>query len=228
MRAMCKKIAESEDFHRLVFFLILVSALILGLDAAPDFSAGYDDALSWAELFIQAAFVFEISLRIAAAEPHPGAFFRSRWNIFDFTVVAVSLLPAVGAFALVARLLRLLRLLRFFSVSERLRRFIARLHDAFEEVLSAGAIGLVLGYIFVIAGYYLFGVWDPAHWGGLRQALLSVFYLALFQNVSAYVEPLAAHSLSCLLYFIAFYATLLGLALGVVVASVLQGHEREK
>ena len=49
------------------------------------------------------AFVAEILIRIAAFGTRPWRFFLDGWNVFDFSVVALSLLPAAGPFATVAR-----------------------------------------------------------------------------------------------------------------------------
>ena len=60
-------------------------------------------------------------VRLLAHGKRWGMFFRDGWNLFDFIIVAASLLPQVGAFATVARLARLLRVARLLSVSPELR-----------------------------------------------------------------------------------------------------------
>lgn len=47
--------------------------------------------------------VAELLMKLWAAWPRPGAFFTDGWNVFDFVIVVVSLLPATGSFATVAR-----------------------------------------------------------------------------------------------------------------------------
>ena len=196
-------------------------------EAVPDLADAYENPLLLFDMTVQAIFVAEITIRLLAHAPKFSAFFRDRWNTFDFAIVALSLVPAIGSFALVARLLRVLRILRFLSVSAALRGFILRLQEAFDEILSAVVIAAIMGYIFVIAGYYLFADIDPSRWGGLKEAVLSVFYLSLFQDVPSFVAPLVEHSLFCLLFFVVFYVAVLGLALSVIVAAVLQGQERK-
>jgi hypothetical protein len=58
----------------------------------------------------------EIAIRLLAHWPHLGRFLRDGWNVFDLAVVAASLLPQAGAFAMVARLARLMRVTRLISV----------------------------------------------------------------------------------------------------------------
>jgi voltage-gated sodium channel len=227
MAALCKKIAGSEDFQRFILLLIFISAASMGFEAVPALADGYDNELFLLDCFIQSVFVFEISIRLIAFAPKLSDFFRDRWNSFDFAIVALSLVPAIGTFALIARLLRVLRVLRFLSVSASLRSFLGRLQESFDELLFALVIAAIVAYIFVIAGHYLFADLDPGRWGGLKEAVLSVFYLSLFQDVPGFVGPLVAHSLFCLLFFVAFYIALVGLALSVIVAAVLQGQERK-
>jgi voltage-gated sodium channel len=221
-----RKITTSDFFHRVILFLILLTAAAMGVEAVSSLNDMYGDFLYNLDVVVQTAFVIEITLRLLAEAPRIGNFFKDRWNTFDFAVVALSLVPAIGSFALIGRLFRLLRVLRMLSVSNHMRNFMARLQQTFDEVAGAAVIVIIVGYIFVIGGHYLFDDIDPVHWGDLKQSLLSVFYLLLFQNVPGFVEPLVAQSLFSLLYFAAFYLVFIGLGLCVIVASVMQ--EREK
>jgi voltage-gated sodium channel len=59
---------------------------------------------------------------------------RDGWNVFDLTVVAASLQPQAGAFAMVARLLRVARLV---SVFPELRLIVS---DMLRSISSMGHI----------------------------------------------------------------------------------------
>ena len=60
-------------------------------------------------------FLVEIIIRMFSYEK-PLLFFNKNWNIFDFTIVALSLIPLELLNAvIVARLLRVFRLLRIIS-----------------------------------------------------------------------------------------------------------------
>ena len=54
------------------------------------------------------------------------AFFRDPWNVFDFVIVAIALIPATGPFA-VLRALRILRVLRLISAVGSMRRVVGAL-----------------------------------------------------------------------------------------------------
>ena len=56
-----------------------------------------------------------------AVAPHVDRYFRDGWNVFDFSVIVFSLIPATGEFAMIARLARLLRVVRLVSTIPELR-----------------------------------------------------------------------------------------------------------
>lgn len=74
-------------------------------------------------------------------------FFRDGWNVFDFLVVAVALLPNAGAFSVV-RSLRVLRVLRLINRMPQLRRIADAILQA---VPSIGAIAGLMGFCFMSA-----------------------------------------------------------------------------
>ena len=74
------------------------------METSATLAARYGAIIVAVEMLIQAIFVAEIAIRVLAYWPRPAAFFRNGWNVFDFAVVAASLLPQAGAFAMVARL----------------------------------------------------------------------------------------------------------------------------
>ncbi len=228
MNKFFKNIAENEFFQRCTFFLIVLTAVAMGVEAVPGLAERYGDLLYTLDYLVQAAFVIEIAIRLLAHAPQVQRFFHERSNTFDFVIVALSLIPAVGSFALIGRLLRSLRVLRMLSASDYMRGFTARLQQTFDEIAAAAVIVAIVGYIFIIGGHYLFAGMDPVHWGSLRQALMSVFYLMLFQDVAAFVEPLVAQSLFSLLYFIVFYISFIGLAFSVIAAAVLQEPGKDR
>src|SRR5512139_3100339 len=93
-------------FHRAVLVLILANAALIGVETSAAMMAAYGPwlvALNW---LFQAAFVAEISCRVLALGRRWLTFFRDGWNTFDFVVVGLSLVPAIGPIATVARLAR--------------------------------------------------------------------------------------------------------------------------
>lgn len=222
MTNLCKKISNNENFQTFILFLILVVAVSMGLEAVPQLADDFGELFLVIHYLTQAVFALEIIVRVGAHAPHFRNFFSSKWNVFDFVVVVSSFIPSIGGFALIGRLLRVLRITRVFSVSPHLRGFIQRLKCTLDEILYVGLIITVFAYIFSVAGHYLFVEIDPQHWGSLRNSVLSVFHLMLFQDVRQYTEPLTTISLGYLMYFLLFYFLLISLLFSAVVAATAQ------
>ena len=212
----CQRISSSETFQTFILWIILLTALSMGLEAVPSIEAFYGE---WFGLFFyvtQAIFGFEILVRVVAFAPNFRRFFNEFWNTFDFVVVVLSFIPGPGALAPVARLLRVLRLLRVFSVSDRLRGFLDRIGQSLDELLCALMIVAVWGYIFTISGNYLFFEIDPERWGSLGRSMLSVFYLMLLQDIPVFVEHVIKSSAFNILYFLCFYAVFVSFAFNLI------------
>src|SRR5688500_6356751 len=100
-------IVESPQFRHAVTALILLNAIIVGLETYAEVRAVYGDVLQLADRVILYSFTVELALRFFAATP-PLAFFRSGWNIFDLAIVTLGFLPS-SEFFTVARLFRIIR-----------------------------------------------------------------------------------------------------------------------
>src|SRR6056297_3111216 len=102
---------ESAGPRNFIIVLILVNAVILGLETSPAIMDRAGGVLVFFNQLILAAFVLEILVKLYA---FGFRFFRSGWNVFDFLVVGIALVPATGPLE-VLRALRILRVLRLLS-----------------------------------------------------------------------------------------------------------------
>lgn len=221
MYALARRITDAPAFDSLVAILIVATAITIGVEAVEPLARRFDGflvAFFWGS---QAFFVVEIALRVAAYGPDLRAFFRDPWNRFDFAVVAASCLPLVGSFALVGRLLRILRVVRVISAFDATRALGAEAGVTGGIVAPLAVLLGVLGYTSAVAGHALFHEVDPARWGGLGEALRSVFFLAVVTDVDGIMAAALEASPASLAFFALFYLLLLSVALhaiGVVVA----------
>lgn len=166
-----RKLVESDDFRGTILFLIVLNAFAMGLEATPDAFALYATALDWVFLISQVIFVVEIGLRWWVAPA--GTFFEDSWNRFDFAVVVLSLLPAVGEFALVARVFRILRVLRVVSAGQVLWGSALRDDSGLRALLLAVLLLLLSSYVFALSGFHLFGDSLP-EWRSLAQSFTNL------------------------------------------------------
>jgi voltage-gated sodium channel len=225
---LAQRVAEGYGFQNFILGVILVTAVIVGLETSDTLVERYGGLFELVDLVVQSIFVAEIVIRLIAHWPGLGRFFRDGWNVFDLTVVAASLLPQAGAFAMVARLARLLRVTRLVSAFPELRLIVSTM---LRSIPSMGHILMMLGlllYVYSILGFYLFREHDPERWGTLGAALLTLFQMLTLEG---WVEVQAA-VLGELPFAWVYFATFVFVAVFVVVnlfiAVVLNNLESAK
>ena len=166
-----RTLVASDGFRSTILFLIALNAFAMGLEATPSAAELYATPLAWLFLISQVIFVAEIVARWVTAPR--GEFFKDSWNRFDFVVVALSLAPAIGEFALVARIFRVLRVLRMVSVGDVLCGSVLREDAGTRAILVALLLVLLSGYVFALSGFHLFGE-AMADWSSLASSAASL------------------------------------------------------
>ena len=162
-RARLADLVRHPRFERSIIVLIALNAIILGLETEPRVMASIGGFLTTVDSVILAVFVVELALRMAA---FGWRFFRDPWSLFDFTVVAIALMPASGPFA-VLRALRALRALRLISSAPRMRRVVQALLTAIPGLGSIIALLALLFYVAAVIATKLFGGAFPDWFGTL-------------------------------------------------------------
>lgn len=228
MTAICRRITESSIFHGAVMTVIVFTAVLMGLETSRTLMARYGPAFELLNTIVQVIFVLEIAVRMAACLPRLHMFFASGWNLFDFTVVAFSLLPQTGAFAMVARLARLLRVTRLVSVSSELRLIVTTM---LKSIPSLGHVILLIAmllYVYGVLGFHVFGEDDPANWGTLVRAMMTLFQILTLEGWVEIME--AGNEGHPFVWF--FYGSYIVIAVFVVInlfiAVVLNNLEKAK
>lgn len=216
---------ESPGPRNTVIGLIVLNAALLGLATYDPVMAVAGQPVLLAENIIVGLFACEIAIRLFAQGPR---FFRSGWNVFDFTIVAISLVPATGPFSIL-RALRILRVLRLLSTVKRLRVLIDALIVA---IPSIGWIIFLLGmvfYIFGVMGTELFGERFPEWFGTLGRTLYTLFQVMTLESWSMGIaRPVMDTYPLAWIYFVAFILvtalTILNLFIGLIVNTMQSAH----
>lgn len=176
------RLAASEAFQGASLALIALNALCMGAEAVPGLADLWGDWLFGVFALSQVWFVFEIGVRLLAHWPRLRGFFADGWNTFDFVIVLLSLLPAVGSVALIARVLRVARLLRLVSGVGLLRGFVRGGLGRGTHLAAATMLYALLLYCFALIGFHAFGTRLPEAWGNLGTALAQAGGLLVFQG----------------------------------------------
>ena len=130
-----KNIRDNKIFEAFVISVILISAISIGFRTFDEsINPGYFLWLGYIDYLITVIFLIEIIIRVIA-ERNILKFFKQGWNIFDFSIVAISLIPIENSETVfLARLVRIFRLMRLFSFVPQFRILI----EALKEILTEG------------------------------------------------------------------------------------------
>jgi voltage-gated sodium channel len=220
---------EKPMFRNTITAVILFNALLLGLETSDRATAAAGDIIRLLDMLCLSVFVVEIGLKLFVQHLR---FFRSGWNLFDFTIVGVSLLPGAQVFS-VLRALRVLRLLRIISVAPRLRRVVEGLINALPGM---GSVFLLMGIIFYIASVMatkLFGVSFPEWFGSLGRSAYSLFQIMTLESWSmGIVRPVMEIHSWAWAFFVPFIMittfAVVNLLVGLIVNSMQDAHSEEE
>ncbi|MCC6000943.1 MAG: ion transporter [Pararhodobacter sp.] len=208
--------------------VILFNALILGLETSPTVMAMAGDAVIALDRLCLTIFVIEIALKLYAQR---FSFFRQGWNVFDFIIVGISLVPGAGAFT-VLRALRILRLLRVVSVTPSLRRVV----EGFLKALPGmGSVFLLMSMIFYIGSVMatkLFQDSFPQWFGTLGASAYSLFQIMTLESWSmGIVRPVMEVYPYAWAFFVPFIMmttfAVVNLLVGLIVNSMQDAHAEE-
>jgi len=225
---LARRIADHPRFQQFILAVIVLAAVLIGVETSPVLTARYGNALGAVELLIQAIFVIEIGIRFLACWPRPLTFFANGWNLFDFAVVAASLLPQAGAFAMVARLARLMRVARLVSAFPELRLIIGTMLRSVPSMGHVIVLLSVLLYVYAILGIHFFRDVDPVHWGSLSTALLTLFQMLTLEGwVEIQARVIDAYP-AAWLYFSSFVLVAVFVVVNLFIAVVINNLESVK
>jgi voltage-gated sodium channel len=223
------RITNSRSFRAAIIATILVAGVLAGIETDATMVAAHGTLLGVLDAIVLGIFITEVILKLAAYGPRPWDYFRDGWNVFDFTIVVLCLMPMDSQFAVVLRLGRTLRLLRLVSALPKLQLLVGALIKSFS---SMGYVGLLLGlmfYIYAITGVHLFGGHDKEHFGSLSKAFLTLFqtitlddWKFLFASATGSSPAIAAA------YFVSFILLgtmiMLNLFIGIIMNSMSEMH----
>ncbi|MDX2073009.1 MAG: ion transporter [Alphaproteobacteria bacterium] len=223
-----KTLVEAPWFTRTIMMLIVINAVILGMETYPGIMAEYGMALKAIDHAILWVFVAELGLRLVAYRLR---FFRDPWSLFDTAVVAIAFMPANEAFA-VLRAARVLRVLRLISIFPRLRRVIEGLIGAIPGIGSIGAILVIVYYVFAVMATKLYGAAYPDWFGTLHWSFFTLFQIMTLEGWADIVrEIMKTHPQAWIffvIYILAATFTVLNLFIAVIVDAMQRQHQAEE
>lgn len=228
LRARVGRFIDRPLIQNSILAVILFNAIILGLETSKAAMEAAGPLLLALDAICLAIFVVELGLKLFARGP---AFFRDGWNIFDFIIVAISLIPASQGLS-VLRAMRILRLLRVLSVTPSLRRVVEGLMNALPGM---GSVFLLMGIIFYIGAVMatkLFGASFPEWFGTIGRSGYSLFQIMTLESWSmGIVRPVMEVYPFAWAFFVPFILVttfaVVNLVVGLIVNSMQDAHGAE-
>lgn len=228
LRTRLQYFIEQAYIQNIIITLILINAVLLGLETWPTMMNLAGPFILLLDQLILAIFVIEISIRLYVFR---AAFWRDPWSLFDFTVVAIALIPASGPFA-VLRALRVLRVLRLLTMVPSMRRVVGALLAAIPGLGSIGVMLMVFYYVFAVIATNLFGHAYPEWFGTLGQSFYTLFQIMTLESWSmGIVRPVMETFPYAWAFFVPFILiatfTMLNLFIAIIVSAMQSYSEAE-
>jgi voltage-gated sodium channel len=221
-----ERLINDSRFQWFIIIAILVNAAVLGLLTLP-LSPTAITLLQWIDDACLVIFCFEIGCKLIVYRLR---FFRDGWNIFDFAVVAIALLPNTGALS-VLRALRVLRLLRLATAVPSMRRVINGMFAALPGGASVAGVLFIMYYVAAIIAVNLFSKTVPQHFGDIGTTFFSLFQMMTLEawpDIAGEVLPHHPHAWIFFVVFIIFTTfTTLNLLFGIIVDAMEKAKEEE-
>ena len=224
----CGSLVAAPMFNQIIIALITVNAVVVGLETSTWVLERFSGLLYGINQLILIAFMVEAVIKMAAHGNRPWRYFANGWNCFDFTIIALSLIPAAGPLATLARLVRVLRVLRLVSAFPELRLLVDTLLRSLPSMFHISLLMGIIFYIYGVAGYFLFHEIDPTHWRTLPISLLSLFRIVTFEDWTDIMYTAMESMPYAWLYFVSFVVMGAFVMINLFIGVVLNNLEEAK
>jgi len=228
MRNKVAAFLEQSWFANFIIGVIVFNALLLGLETSVPVMAAAGPLILFLDGACLAIFVVEIGLKLFA---QGWRFFKNGWNLFDFFIVGIALVPATQGFS-VLRALRILRVLRVISATPRLRRVVEGFITALPGMGSVFLLMSLIFYIGAVMATKLFGDAFPQWFGDLGRSGYSLFQIMTLESWSmGIVRPVMDVYPYAWAFFVPFIMVttfaVVNLLVGLIVNSMQDAHAEE-
>jgi voltage-gated sodium channel len=220
---------NNRYFELSMMGVIIFSAMLIGIDTF-ELKPVYQHIIFSLDQLITIIFLIEIVARISTYK-RPLDFFKDGWNLFDFVIVAVSLIPIEGNDSAVARLLRIFRILRIITIIPELKGIINSLFRSSASIGYVFILIFIVFYVFAIVGTILFEGAPSGLWNDLGTALLTLFQVMTFEGwTDVMYESMEIHPWSWMFYVLFIFLTtftFLNMIIGIILESLNEEHKEE-
>ncbi len=220
---------ESRPVQNVIIVLIILNAVSLGLETDTGIVQQFGIALNAFDTFILVVFVIEILSKLIYRRL---AFFKNGWNIFDFIIVAIALIPSSGPLS-VLRALRIFRVLRLLYIVPSMRKVTQALFSAIPGILSVGSMILLIFYVSAVLSTNFFGSEFAEWFGTIGRSMFTLFQIMTLESWSmGIVRPVMENFSWAWAFFVPFILVtsfaVLNLFIGIIVDAMQAQNAAKK
>ena len=197
-------VREAKWFSNLTTAVIIFYASVLGFKTIGEVESHYTMLLTVLDYMVTVYFLVEIMIKLYAEEKTMD-FFKSGWNVFDFVIVVITIVPLDNtAIAPIARIFRIFRVLRLLTSRPELKKIIDMLIKAIPSIIDIVILMFIVFYIYAIIGNFLFEDAKSGLWKDFLISMLTLFRILTFEDwTDVMYEGMEIHSWSWI-YFVSF------------------------
>ncbi|MGE0603673.1 MAG: ion transporter [Xanthobacteraceae bacterium] len=214
---------EHPTTERVLAGLITLNALVLGLETSTKLMAKYGWLLEPLDHILLGIFVVEVLVRLLVTGR---GFFRDPWNVFDFVVITLSLMPQTGPLS-VLRALRILRVLRLVSAVPTLRRVVGGLIGSMPGIGAIAFLLTLVYYCFAVMATNLFGPDFPEWFGNIAKSSYTLFTVMTLEGWNELANKVMEKHPYAWLFFIPYILTTTFTVLNLFIAIIVTAMQNE-
>jgi voltage-gated sodium channel len=231
-RAKLARWLETSLVRNSILAIIVINAITLGLATSDTIVVATGGFLGWFDDLVIVIFVIELSLKLYA---YGWRFFLNAWNVFDFLIVSLALVPTTDGLSAL-RGLRVIRAMRVLSAVPQMRDVIKALLDALPGMGAVVILLAIVFYIFSVMATMLYGDTFPQWFGSVGGSLYSLFQIMTLESWSmGIVRPVMEVHPYAWAFFVPFiistaFAVLnlfIGLLVNTMQAAVEEAQDKE-
>lgn len=218
-----QRLVGTTGFEYTIIAIVIGNSVLLGMGTSPSLVQDYGDLMNLGNQVALGVFIVEALFKMVALAPRSHRYFQDGWNIFDFSVIVLALVPATGEFALIFRLLRILRLI---SIVEGLRVIVTTLLRSIVSVANIGLMMAIIVYIYAILGSLIFQEHDPDRWHNIGVSALTLFSIITLEAwVDVMETAMELHPLAWT-YFVSFIIVSSFVTINMFIAVIISNWDR--
>ncbi len=220
---MIKKIVENPFFEKFIITIILINWITIWLETSKTIMQNYWVFLHLFDNIVIAIFTLEAILKIYTYRFN---YFKSWWNLFDFSIVVISLIPTSWPFQIL-RIFRVFRILRLITVIPSIRKIVSALLSVIPWILSVLVLILIIFYVFAIMATQLYWENFPEWFGSIWSSFFTLFQIMTLESWSMWiVRPILEIHPYAWVFFVIFILISTFVMINLVIAIVVEAMNK--